>query len=449
MRLVSTLLTRLRCSLPLVALAACDSETAEGIPAPELRLAEDMATVVLASWTPSGEAPDEVRLVWTTDAGEQSTPAVPDGEAWSAVAFGLGPAQEVNFRVVATWGGEESTSEDVLFETGTLPVDALTLEETGPNPGWLAVGINNAASGAAIFDEEGEAVWWWPLPVPTLLVTRVLRSIDQQSILVSSLAPIGDYDDTTLAIHRVAYDGTLIESVPTPGAHHDFFELPDGTLAWLSGEERSFGEKPIRGDVLMERSPDGVERMVWNSWDDFVYDEEDPRLDSRFLHANAVKYDAATARYWISLRSLGSLVVIDQASGDIVEQYFGDEPTHTLSAGTPLSFQHSFTLLDDGFLIMDDRAKEAETSRAAEFTIDRGAGTFRETWSFESDQGLHIQGLGDALRLDDGDSLLVWSSAGQLQRVSSDGSTLWRGTTQLGTILGYGQHTTDPTALPR
>lgn len=443
-------MTRPFAALVPLALAACASEAATRISAPELHLAEDMPTLVLATWEPPGDAPDALRLEWSTDGGDWSSPAIHDDPRWRAAAFGLRPVQTYSFRLVGTWDGEEEESEAVSIETGALAAEApqLTLEEADGSPGWVAAGINNATSGAAVFDESGEAVWWWPVPVPTLLVTRALRSVDQRSILVGSFVPIGDYADKDLAIHRVAYDGTLLERIATPGAHHDFTELPDGTLAWLTGEERSFGGPVIRGDVLMERAPDGTERVVWNCWDDYTYDPDDPRLDNRFLHANAVKYDADTERYWVSLRSLGVIVVIDRATGDIVEQFFGDDSLYPLAeGGTPVVYQHSFSLLEQGFVIMDDR--NGETSRAAEFTIDRAAGTFTETWVFESDQGLRVQGLGDAIRTADGESLLVWSSAGQLQRVTADGQTRWRGTTELGTVLGYAQHTDDPAAQPR
>lgn len=436
---------------PLVLLLGCDSPAPERIGAPELRVAEKQPTVVLAAWAPPADDPDTLALAWSLDGEQWQQAPAEAGPRWQALAFGLRPSTEYRFRLEGSWGDEVLIGPEQRFTTGGLPTDApaLTVEEDEAVDGYLAVGINNATGGAAVVDGTGAVVWWWPVPHPDLLITRVMRSDDQRSVLVSSFVPISEYDDSTLALHRVAYDGTLLESIPTPGAHHDFTELPDGTLAWLGGEEREFGGPPIRGDLLIERSPDGEERVVWNCWDDFTYDPEDPRLDTRFLHANALRYDADTDRYWVGVRNLGALLVIDRQSGEIVERYFGQDSSFPLTAGTPVAYQHAFTLLDDGFLVMDDRKKEDEVSRAAEFAVDREAGTFAQTWQYESDRGFHIVGLGDALRLDDGDSLLIWSSAGQLQRVTADGRTRFRATTELGTILGYGQHSTDTTALPR
>ncbi len=440
-----------RPSLPLLTMLGCQSADLQQISPPELRLAEDMATVVLANWVPPQESPDALRLEWLDPDGEwAATPAVEEGGAWRALAFGLRQSQDYRFRLVGTWGESVATSEEAKLQTGNLPAEApsLTLGESGDNPGFLATGVNNSTPGGAIFDESGGPVWWWPLPVPEPYVTRVLRSVDQRSVLISAFRTIAEYDPSDLAIHRVAYDGTVLETIETPGGHHDFTELPDGTLAWWTHESRDFDGRAVRGDVLMERAPDGGNREVWNGWDHYTYDPEDSQLVDSFPHANAVKCDVETDRYWLSLRSLGALVVIDRASGAIVEQFFGRDSIYPLSPGTPVAYQHGFTLLDDGFVIMDDRKDEAEVSRAAQFTIDRTAGTFAEVWSYESDEGFHIRGLGEAIRVDGGDTLLLWSPAGQAQRVRPDGTTVWRATSQLGTVLGYGQVTVDPTALP-
>ena len=57
---------------------------------------------------------------------------------------------------------------------------------------------------------------------------------------------------------RFDIEGTLVESIPTPGAHHPFTELPDGSLAWGAIDEYFVDE------TLTVRSPDGSTRELWS-----------------------------------------------------------------------------------------------------------------------------------------------------------------------------------------
>jgi len=431
-------------------LVACDGAPVDRIGVPELRVADDMGTVVLAEWEPPAEAPDALALAWSRDGTAWARSPVEAGAPWRAVAFGLKPSTGYQFRLEGEWAGEAEIGAIVRLETEALPTTAptLTMTEAEPQAGVVAVGVNSDRSGAAFFDGDGEVVWWWEVPNSELLLTRVLRSVDERSVLVSTFnSPDGEYEESELAIHRVAYDGRVLEVIATPGGHHDFTERDDGTLAWLSAETQQIGDVPINGDTLVERSPDGAERVVWNAWDTHTYDADDPRYDHDFLHANCVKYDDSTGRYWVSLRATGELVHLDPATGTVVGTLLGPNSDLELTSGEALAFQHCFTLTDGGFLIMDDRMRQDEVSRAVEFTTDVGAGTMAQTWEYASDQDLHLFGLGDALPAGD-DVLMVWSSAGQLQRVDRAGVTSWRGTTGLGTYLGYGEYSTSTTVRP-
>lgn len=417
---------------------------------PALQLSAALPTVVLAEWQ---DEADTARLTWTTDgASWQSTPARRTDEGtWAATAFGLRPSEHYDFKVEARFDGERADGAARGLSTGPVPDDVVELEvlEDHDNGGFLALGVLGPNPMALILDGHGNPVWWWAIPDPTLLVTRVLRSVDERTVLVSAMKSIDASVTEGLAIYRVAYDGTLVESIPAEEGHHDFTELPDGTLAWLGHDTRRDGVREVRGDVIFERAPGGEVREVWNTFDWFEWKSDEWHDEVSVLHANALRYDPTTDRYWMSARNLDQLLVIDRSSGEIAERIFGDDSDFRVGRGGPTDGQHSFSLLDDGnFVILDNRGTTDHISRAIEYHVDRRHRRVDQVWHYRSDERLHVSGLGDVARLPDGDTIIVWSSAGEIQRVRPRGSTVWRANTPLGFALGYLQWTASPEVLP-
>jgi hypothetical protein len=52
--------------------------------------------------------------------------------------------------------------------------------------------------------------------------------------------------------------------------------------------------------------------------------------------------------------------------------------------------------------------------------------------------------LGDVQRLENGDTMVVASLAGQIERVSPTGESLWRANTGAGTVFTFGAHYASP-----
>ena len=79
----------------------------------------------------------------------------------------------------------------------------------------------------------------WAKPTPsdnwTLFVT--IDPITRDHLLWDESEYWRLYDDASGAkVHRSYLDAD-IETISTPGLHHTFVELPDGTLAWEQGRE--------------------------------------------------------------------------------------------------------------------------------------------------------------------------------------------------------------------
>jgi len=428
--------------------AAC---TATGSDAPALTLSRKVPTVVKATWL--GEA-DSVSLVALDDEGAEFLrwPAeLGDDGTWRAVTLGLHPATRYCFRVELVVEGETDTSDCAELSTGGLPdtLEPLVVDENTRNGGYFATGAITTTPWAVIYDAGGVPVWWWAVTDPTAIVTRVHRARDGRSLLVNATSGIGTDPDAAMHIYRVAYDGAMLESIATVGAHHDFVELPDGSLAWLAYEERVLDGVVRFGDVIVERDPSGATRQVWSAFDWFDFNDFELEINGSIVHANVLQYDAARDRYWVSLRNPGQYIAVDRGSGALVETLLGEGSDLALVLGTQPSYPHGFRWIDEETLLgMDNRESSAEVSRLVRYVFDREAGVAAETWEFTSDQGLHLLGLGDVTALPGGDVVALWSTAGQIQRLDADSQTVWRATSGIGTVFSYLEWWESPDTLP-
>lgn len=425
--------------LSLLLLPACRHGAQGDLADVDIHLSEAIPTVIVASWSLDGA---DAWMEWSAD-GERWTRVEATEQAdgsWEALAFGLHTRTAYDVRVGGTVDGEPVVSDPVEVTTGSGPEDepdiVVTADEPGLDGGFVGVGLISSTSKAGFLDSEGALVWWFAPDIGDQMVTRVLRSVDGRSVLFNAVYQIGTGEPADNLIYRVSYDGSEVERIPTPYAHHDFCELPDGTLAWLAQETRTYESVPMEGDTVVERAPDGTEREVWNAWDWYdPADYVDAIQGTTFVHANTIKVDASSETYWVGLRNANEIIRIDRASGDVLEHLLGRD-TDVPLVGTDVGWQHSFSLLDDGFVVHDNRTATDEDSRIVRYVLDRDADTLTEAWDFTGPY--HVTGLGDAVPLAGGDTLAVWSTAGEIAQVTEAGEVPWKVNLGVGTVFGYG-----------
>ncbi len=273
---------------------------------------------------------------------------------------------------------------------------------------------------------------WYRLLEPDLNVMRALLSVDGESVLIC-LAGRGDGEDAGRVV-RVSLDGTSEETTLFPYIDHDIVELPDGTIgAIVNVQEDGY---TATGDAIYELAEDGSTTEIWNAWD--ALDPElygDPNGDGPWTHANALDYVEEQDAYYISLVGIGTLVKVDRATGQTVWTMFGDPNEFTFPEGTtPVERQHQLDVQGNNMLIFDNGDATRGYSQAVEFEVDEENRVAEEVWSYIADPPLYVYSKGDVLRFDDGDTMIVWSSSGQIDNVTADGTVNW----QLNTALGYG-----------
>ena len=258
---------------------------------------------------------------------------------------------------------------------------------------------------------------------------------------------------------RLSLDAQVLETVVMPGIHTDFIERPDGGFAALGWEVREQVDdsgqiRHLVGDSLLVSSPEGEVETLWTSFDRFEPDLdqayvkgafEDPDFED-WSHGNGLDYDPDADAYFVSLAGLGAVVRVDGATGEQVwalSSVGGDFDNAANTVQGPHSIEH---LGDDRVLIFNrnlsaDGQLPDDAERCSEVTelqLDSESRWVERLWSYDSGECIWVVFYGEARRLESGNTLVIWSSAGQLDEVTPDGETVWRVNTDVGGAFGFG-----------
>ena len=401
-------------------------------------VSEHIVTVATVTWSTSAEITGYVEF---GEGGEltQRTNSTASGTEHSAVLVGVPANTEVSYKVVLDDGSESGVE---TYTTGSLPNDLPNMTVTGSgHDGFLAIPVLGAAVAAMIVDDQGRVVWYW-LDERELEVFRVRPARDGSGIIYNAGSVSGDPAEDS-AMVRVSWDGSSEVATDVPLLAHDFVELPDGTIGAMAVEYRDFEGVDLRGDKIVEIAPDGTQSDFWSAWDCFdpAKYEHDEMYDVGWTFSNALDYDEASDAYLQGMRNFSGITKIDRASGDCLWTFGGVGNTFDID-GSNFLHQHQFEVRDDSILMFDNDGGLSE-SRAIEFSVDFAAGTAEEIWEYTTDPSLFCFVLGDVHRFDNGDTLVVWSTSGQIERVSSSGDVLWQLNTDIGYVFAFNMYLED------
>jgi hypothetical protein len=99
--------------------------------------------------------------------------------------------------------------------------------------------------------------------------------------------------------------------------------------------------------------------------------------------------------------------------------------------------QHQFEVQGDRILVMDNDGSTGKDSRVLEYELDLEQNVATEVWSYVADPSVYTFVLGEPTRMDNGDTFINWSAAGQLERVTPDGESIWQLNTRAGFVFGF------------
>jgi len=415
--------------------------TAQGCTPPdvvEIVVSEVVPTVVTVRV--AADHGSEVRIE-VVDRPDLTTSACELDDGWfEAVVLGLKPDTAYELEILID--GEPMPGEPLSAHTGSVPSSLPAVEVTSSDParmhgGFVLTSLISHPAATVILDADGQYVWWYLLEDDDLATTRAHLARDGRSVLMR----VNVQDDLSMGIHRISLDGTSVEVTGTcADEHHDFVELPDGTLAVLCHDAREVDGEEVIGDRLVEVAVDGSERdlwFVWDHWDYLTGSDNDPHWG--YAHCNAVDYSVEEDAYYVSARKLDTLFRIERSTGDVTWRFGGDQGDFQALDGVTTfpEMQHQFHRFDDRLLVFDNGSADELTSRAVEYRLDLAAMTAEQVWSQHGEPPLYCYALGDVSRLSTGRTGITWSTAGRIEEVAADGERVWSLDTRLGNAFGY------------
>jgi hypothetical protein len=366
---------------------------------------------------------------------------------YEAFLVGSKPASEVFYRVVAETADEVYVTPVEAVMTGYLPsdlprIEAETLDPTRAAGGYLIISLVGEPFIEAILDSDGDYVWFHEVAEGSQMVTRARLSVDGRSVLYLRENEIYDACDSyepSNHIVRVRLDGAVVEEIPIGNGHHDFEELPDGTLAVVQADVREANDLLVQGVQILEIAPDGTSESVWTLWDHEACPEwlvgEDANCD--WVHANALDYDPVENAYYLGMAGASAIWKIDRETGRVLWR-LGPESSSFEPIGEPMNWfagQHQFERTPNGILVFDNCAWPS--SRVLEYDLSEDAGTVRQIWEHASEEGFFVFAMGEASRIEPGLTLVTWSTAGQVDQVADNHDVVWRLNLELGAGFGY------------
>jgi hypothetical protein len=199
-------------------------------------------------------------------------------------------------------------------------------------------------------------------------------------------------------------------------AHHDFAVLPGGIVAGLVWVEGTARDTRSASD-LVERSPDGTLRTVVRL-DNKIFKLD----DAMAFHTNSIAYHQADDTYTVGDVRASAYVKLTR-QGKPLWQVGAD------CAGVPapkcataaVAGNHGHHLLASGNIIFFNVRSSESAPDVYEYSLTETASALTATrlWSYQS--ALESRVLGDVQRLPNGNTLVIFSTAGQMHEVRPSG----------------------------
>jgi len=407
----------------------------------EWALVEDYESVVRVTWEQL--EPADVRVEFSFDEGVWRSSPLRTVEAGPVEELLLGVPfdTDVEFAVVNDFGQGPLTTEAETATTGPPPdglnVPALgwfDFELTDPSMQYVLTGASDVRGWTIIFDRQARVVWARQTPgINATLHTRV--SYDGADLLVDHNTYWAQYDDgVDSQIVRLKIDGTEVAVYDTPGLHHPFTELADGTLVW--------GAADGLNETIEKLTPEGEQVRIWDCAD--FQAEVEP--EAMYCQSNTLFHVEETDTFLFSLYSDETIVEIDHATGASL-RWFGHDPGAWAFDPEESAFhwQHGGHLTAAGTLLTSSHVDgTSDECVVREYEIDEDEQVLREVWSFGVGLEREAETMGEVHRLPNGNTLHNYGSGARLLEATPAGEVVWEVAWDVESLGGYHLGRTTP-----
>lgn len=398
----------------------------------------DVSTVVRVTW----EAPEDAET-WVTYTAPTGVLAREDGVLmksgdWEALLLATA-STVLDYQI---WvDGEIASSGSV--ETGTDEADVdVSSQQAGFDQPMFTTVQNGGDWTPVLFDERGNIRWFREVNDEISGMVSLRARPVEDGVWTSYFST--DVDESVDArLELVAWDGTVLESVPAPYHHHDFWVHDDGTLVWIAFEnvELEGGSNTI--DALWTRSPEGEISKLCTLQDLLPHLTSGLMPGEPWSWANHLDFDGQS--YWLSLNHQsmylrigrdGALTGIFGESGDL-------EPP-TWRPDDPFSTQHGGNFGPEGTFLVFDNEGADQGMRVVEYDLDEHTGEGTKIWELAGPENWESPALGDIQRFESGSSAISWGVFGLVEQVDLEGQVEASLELEAGQFIGF----LTPTDLP-
>ncbi|HEX6764624.1 MAG TPA: aryl-sulfate sulfotransferase [Polyangiaceae bacterium] len=380
-----------------------------------------ISTVEIVTFTTSlaGIASAHIDFGLAGSAPTMSAPVSLSEPSYRTLLLGMKAARDYVFRIVATSAAGTCTSQDYTLTTGALAANAPRVTRTVMNAaaqdrgfivtsGGVAGGMGSGVP-AYIIDADGDVVWWAPAPMST---SRALMSYDGKDMYMMALNVTNQSMNGEM--RKVSMDGMTTENNLSGlnAGHHDFTVLPDNGIAVIVWANMC--------SSIVERSASGQLTTV-------VANVNTLYRTSNECHTNAIHYYPADQTYTLSDRNVNAFVKI-RRTGQLIWQFGGANPMGQAFTGSQSwTVNHGHQYLSDGtFIFFNNGPMQGGMSAALAYTLNETSWTAtKASWEYRV-TGVNSAVLSDVQRLPNGNTLVTYSTAGQIHEVSPAGQLVQR-----------------------
>ncbi|MEZ4234742.1 MAG: hypothetical protein R3F59_00975 [Myxococcota bacterium] len=393
------------------------------------------------SWALDDDQPSVVRVSWRQDFDTAVHLAYAfDGEVHTSPVRDLGPGAHeelllgVPYGTDLTW--EIRAGDDVLAagaaQTAALPdevprASVLLLDAARVDPAtpYVLVAVNVGEANATgtwtvLLDRLGRVSWAHRSPQQrNTMHPRVSWGGD--AFLVDHSSFFSAFDGGAASrVLALKIDGTEVRSWDTPGQHHAFTDLPDGSLAYAQYQNEDGGHADDDAIVVIDPAGTPSQRFSCATFLAGLGEEG-------WCGSNTLSYDPQLDVFLFSLFTHDSVVEVDRATG-APNRWFGriagswafDPPS------SQFDYQHGSVYLDDGHLLVSTHVSDTDDELVVrEYALDDAAQTLRQVWS--AGEGLGVVGhqKGEAHRLPGGNTLHNFGTHAVLREYTPEGDVVW------------------------
>jgi Arylsulfotransferase (ASST) len=326
-------------------------------------------------------------------------------------------------------------------------VVSATSSQTSPGDIFAAPYSGPGQAGPMIFEENGNLVWFHPVPAEDAAANLQVQELNGKPVLTwwQGYIPPQGFGEGEEIIDNTSYQqiGVVHAGNGYKADLHDFHITPQGTailtafdpikcdLSSLGGPQGGAVTDSLFQEVDLRT---GLVRKEWHSVDHIPLSDSystavTTSLGTPFdyFHLNSIDQLSGGSTL-ISARNTWGMYELNTETGQVLLNIGGKHSGVKLQSSARTAFQHDATVLPDGDISVFDNGgvpKVHPQSRALIESIDQSARTGSVVTEYEHPQALSSGSQGNVQTLPNGDLFVGWGAEPYFSEFSPSGKLLF------------------------